>query len=78
MAITLLQAARVWAKIGLMSLGSAAWHIALMHHELVEKRRWISEERFLNALNFCMPLPGPEAQQLSTYLSWLLHKHEVV
>jgi chromate transporter len=74
MAITLLQAARVWAKIGLMSFGGPAGQIALMHHELVEKRRWISEERFLNALNFCMLLPGPEAQQLSIYLGWLLHK----
>jgi chromate transporter len=74
MQITLRQASRVWAKIGLMSFGGPAGQIALMHQELVEKRRWVSEERFLNALNFCMLLPGPEAQQLSIYLGWLMHK----
>jgi chromate transporter len=74
MSISLSQAACVWAKIGLTSFGGPAGQISLMHQELVEKRRWISEERFLNALNFCMLLPGPEAQQLSIYLGWLMHK----
>lgn len=66
-------AARVWAKIGVLSFGGPAGQIALMHKELVEDRRWISESRFLHALNFCMLLPGPEAQQLATYIGWLLH-----
>jgi chromate transporter len=74
MTISLSAASRVWAKIGLASFGGPAGQIALMHQELVEKRRWISEERFLNALNFCMLLPGPEAQQLSVYLGWLMHR----
>lgn len=74
MNISLSAASRVWAKIGLTSFGGPAGQIALMHEELVEKRQWISEERFLNALNFCMLLPGPEAQQLSIYLGWLMHK----
>lgn len=67
------QAAKVWARIGLLSFGGPAGQIALMHKELVEERRWISESRFLHALNFCMLLPGPEAQQLATYIGWLLH-----
>jgi chromate transporter len=67
------QAAAVWAMIGLLSFGGPAGQIALMHRELVEKRRWIAESRFLHALNFCMLLPGPEAQQLATYIGWLLH-----
>jgi chromate transporter len=70
---TLGEALRVWAKIGVMSFGGPAGQIALMHKELVEERRWISESRFLHALNFCMLLPGPEAQQLATYIGWLLH-----
>ena len=74
MNISFSAANRVWAKIGFTSFGGPAGQIALMHEELVEKRRWISEERFLNALNFCMLLPGPEAQQLSVYLGWLMHK----
>jgi len=74
MTIPLSQATSVWAKIGLTSFGGPAGQIALMHEELVEKHRWISEERFLNALNFCMLLPGPEAQQLSVYLGWLMHR----
>ena len=69
----LAEATRVWAKIGLLSFGGPAGQIALMHKELVEERRWISESRFLHALNFCMLLPGPEAQQLATYIGWLLH-----
>ena len=74
MTISLAQATSVWIKIGLTGFGGPAGQIALMHQELVEKHRWISEERFLNALNFCMLLPGPEAQQLSVYLGWLMHK----
>jgi len=70
---TLGEATRVWARIGLLSFGGPAGQIALMHRELVEERRWISESRFLHALNFCMLLPGPEAQQLATYVGWLLH-----
>lgn len=66
-------AARVWARIGVLSFGGPAGQIALMHRELVEERRWISESRFLHALNYCMLLPGPEAQQLATYIGWLLH-----
>lgn len=64
----------VWIKIGLLSFGGPTGQIALMHQELVEKRRWISEGRFLHALNYCMLLPGPEAQQLSIYIGWLLHR----
>ncbi|PTM49895.1 chromate efflux transporter [Phreatobacter oligotrophus] len=63
----------VFAKIGLLSFGGPAGQIALMHKVLVEEKRWISEERFLHALNYCMLLPGPEAQQLATYIGWLLH-----
>jgi chromate transporter len=70
---TFTETTRVWAKIGLLSFGGPAGQIALMHKELVEERRWISESRFLHALNFCMLLPGPEAQQLATYIGWLLH-----
>jgi chromate transporter len=71
---TLRQAVRVWAKIGLLSFGGPAGQIALMHKELVEDRRWIGEERFLHALNYCMLLPGPEAQQLAAYIGWLMHR----
>jgi chromate transporter len=67
------EAAAVWARIGLLSFGGPAGQIALMHKMLVEDRRWISEARFLHALNYCMLLPGPEAQQLATYVGWLLH-----
>jgi chromate transporter len=70
---TLAEATAVWAKIGLLSFGGPAGQIALMHKELVEQRRWVAESRFLHALNFCMLLPGPEAQQLATYIGWLLH-----
>ncbi len=73
-ALTLRRAWPVWLKIGLLSFGGPAGQIALMHKELVEKRNWISEERFLHALNFCTLLPGPEAQQLATYIGWLLHR----
>ena len=63
-----------WLKLGCISFGGPAGQIALMHAELVERRRWISEARFLHALNYCMLLPGPEAQQLATYLGWLMHR----
>jgi chromate transporter len=72
--VSLAEAARVWARIGMLGFGGPAGQIALMHRELVERRRWISEERFLHALNYCMLLPGPEAQQLATYIGWLLHR----
>jgi chromate transporter len=72
--ISLGAAARVWASIGFLSFGGPAGQIALMHRELVEKRKWIDEARFLHALNYCMLLPGPEAQQLATYIGWLLHR----
>ncbi|MBR7800680.1 chromate efflux transporter [Undibacterium fentianense] len=67
------EACRFWFKLGCISFGGPAGQIAIMHQELVEQRRWISERRFLHALNYCMVLPGPEAQQLATYLGWLLH-----
>ncbi len=72
--LTLREATPVWLRIGLLSFGGPAGQIAVMHRELVEKRRWISEERFLHALNFCTLLPGPEAMQLATYIGWLLHR----
>ena len=68
------QALRFWLHLGFISFGGPAGQIAIMHRELVERRGWISEKRFLHALNFCMLLPGPEAQQLATYLGWLMHK----
>lgn len=68
-----MQAVLVWLKIGLLSFGGPAGQIALMHRELVERRRWISDKRFLHALNYCMLLPGPEAQQLAIHTGWLLH-----
>ena len=67
-------ALRFWFKLGFISFGGPAGQIALMHQELVERRRWISEGRFLHALNYCMVLPGPEAQQLATYIGWLMHR----
>jgi len=63
-----------WLKLGVISFGGPAGQISIMHQELVEKRRWISERRFLHALNYCMVLPGPEAQQLAIYIGWLLHR----
>jgi chromate transporter len=65
---------KFWLKLGLISFGGPAGQISIMHQELVEKRRWISEKRFLHALNYCMVLPGPEAQQLATYIGWLMHR----
>ncbi|MCJ0765691.1 chromate efflux transporter [Variovorax terrae] len=72
--IALRDALRFWLKLGFISFGGPAGQIAIMHRELVEQRRWISERRFLHALNYCMLLPGPEAQQLATYIGWLMHR----
>ena len=68
------EAFRYWLRLGFISFGGPAGQIALMHRELVDERRWISERRFLHALNYCMVLPGPEAQQLATYIGWLMHR----
>jgi chromate transporter len=68
------EAFRFWLKLGFISFGGPTGQIAIMHQELVERRRWISENRFLHALNFCMVLPGPEATQLATYIGWLMHR----
>ena len=74
MKVPLTKALWFWAKLGFISFGGPAGQIAVLHTELVEKRRWISERRFLHALNYCMLLPGPEAQQLVTYIGWLMHR----
>ncbi|HET9887598.1 MAG TPA: chromate transporter, partial [bacterium] len=66
-------ALRFWTKLGFINFGGPTAQIAILHEEVVERRRWISEDRFLHALNFCMLLPGPEATQLATYIGWLLH-----
>jgi chromate transporter len=71
--VSLREAARFWGRLGWVSFGGPAGQIALLHDTLVERRRWLSERRFLHALNFCMLLPGPEAIQLATYLGWLMH-----
>lgn len=68
------EAFRFWLKLGFISFGGPAGQIAIMHRELVERQRWLSEERFLHALNYCMLLPGPEAQQLAIYIGWLMHR----
>src|SRR5688572_5184010 len=68
------EAFRFWLKLGFISFGGPTGQIAIMQTELVERKRWISQARFLHALNYCMLLPGPEAQQLATYIGWLLHK----
>ena len=67
-------AVRVWVRISLLSFGGPAGQIALMHRVLVDEKKWISESRFLHALNYCMLLPGPEAQQFAIYVGWLLHR----
>lgn len=72
--VTFWQAFLFWLKLGFISFGGPAGQIAVMHQELVEQKRWISEKRFLHALNYCMLLPGPEAQQLATYIGWLMHR----
>jgi chromate transporter len=73
-AVPFAEAFRFWLKLGFISFGGPAGQIAIMHQELVERRRWISNQRFLHALNYCMVLPGPEAQQLATYIGWLMHR----
>ncbi|HYE14542.1 MAG TPA: chromate efflux transporter [Pyrinomonadaceae bacterium] len=72
--VSFAEALRFWVKLGWVSFGGPAGQIAIMHRELVERRRWLSEERFLHALNYCMMLPGPEAQQLAIYIGWLMHR----
>ncbi|MFI8480188.1 chromate efflux transporter [Pseudomonas sp. NPDC078700] len=72
--VSLLEAFGFWLKLGLISFGGPAGQISIMHEELVVRRRWLSERRFLHALNYCMMLPGPEAQQLATYIGWLMHR----
>src|SRR4051794_38294738 len=72
--VSLGEAFRVWLRIGLLSFGGPAGQIAMMHRVLVEELRWIGETRFLHALNYCMLLPGPEAQQLAVYIGWLMHR----
>jgi chromate transporter len=72
--VSLHEAFRVWLRVALLSFGGPAGQIAVMHRILVEEKRWISESRFLHALNYCMLLPGPEAQQLATYVGWLMHR----
>src|SRR4051794_41427184 len=68
------EAFRFWVKLGFISFGGPTGQIAIMQTELVERKRWISQSRFLHALNYCMLLPGPEATQLAVYIGWLLHK----
>ena len=68
------EAFKFWLKLGFISFGGPAGQIAIMHRELVEQKRWVSDQRFLHALNYCMVLPGPEAQQLAIYIGWLLHR----
>jgi len=71
--VSFLEAFKYWLKLGFISFGGPAGQISMMHQELVERRRWISEHRFMHGLNYCMMLPGPEAQQLATYIGWLMH-----
>jgi chromate transporter len=72
--VSLGEAIRVWARVAMLSFGGPAGQIAVMHRIIVEEKRWIGENRFLHALNYCMLLPGPEAQQLATYIGWLMHR----
>ncbi|MBC7604717.1 MAG: chromate efflux transporter [Ramlibacter sp.] len=72
--VSFYEALKFWLRLGFISFGGPAGQIAIMHRELVEQKRWISEQRFLHALNYCMLLPGPEAQQLATYIGWLMHR----
>jgi chromate transporter len=72
--ISFAEATRMWLRVAALSFGGPAGQIAVMHRILVDEKRWIGETRFLHALNFCMLLPGPEAQQLAIYLAWLLHR----
>src|SRR5213083_1113943 len=68
------EAFRVWLRVAMLSFGGPAGQIAVMHRILVDEKHWVSEGRFLHALNYCMLLPGPEAQQLATYIGWLMHR----
>jgi chromate transporter len=68
------EAFKTWLRVAALSFGGPAGQIAVMHRILVEEKRWVSEQRFLHALNYCMLLPGPEAQQLATYIGWLMHR----
>src|SRR5215218_56099 len=72
--VSLREAFWVWARVAVLSFGGPAGQIAVMHKILVEEKRWVSDNRFLHALNYCMLLPGPEAQQLATYVGWLMHR----
>src|SRR6478752_1852418 len=72
--ISFREAVWYWLRLGFISFGGPAGQIAIMHQDLVERKHWISEKRFLHALNYCMVLPGPEAQQLATYIGWLMHR----
>jgi len=72
--VSLSEAFWVWLRVAALSFGGPAGQIAVMHRILVEEKRWIGENRFLHALNYCMLLPGPEAQQLATYIGWLMHR----
>src|ERR671919_397489 len=72
--VTFHEAFWVWCRVAALSFGGPAGQIAVMHRILVDEKRWVSENRFLHALNYCMLLPGPEAQQLATYIGWLLHR----
>ena len=72
--VSFAEALRFWLKLGFISFGGPAGQISIMHRELVERRRWLGEDRFLHALNYCMLLPGPEAQQLAVYIGWLMHR----
>ena len=71
------EALRVWLRVASLSFGGPAGQIAVMHRIIVDERKWISDRRFLHALNYCMLLPGPEAQQLATYIGWLMHRTPV-
>src|SRR5213595_2512791 len=72
--VSLGEAFRVWLRVAALSFGGPAGQIAVMHRIIVDEKKWISEERLLHALNYCMLLPGPEAQQLATYIGWLMHR----
>src|SRR5438445_7519880 len=72
--VSMREALRVWLRVAMLSFGGPAGQIAVMHRIIVEEKRWVSEARFLHALNYCMLLPGPEAQQLATYIGWLMHR----
>src|SRR5262245_66189759 len=72
--VSFAEAMKVWARVAALSFGGPAGQIAVMHRIIVEEKKWIGENRFLQALNYCTLLPGPEAQQLATYIGWLMHK----